>query len=61
MQRSGWDRQARFLLLDCGPLGAGGHGHYDLLSLEVSAGGRPLIVDPGRYTYSEAGEENWRH
>jgi hypothetical protein len=61
VQRSGWNgADERFLLLDCGPLGAGGHGHYDLLSLEVSAGGRQLIVDPGRYTYSEAGERNWR-
>jgi hypothetical protein len=65
VQRSGWGQDGtafadeRFLLLDCGPLGAGGHGHYDLLSLEVAAGGRPLIVDPGRYTYSEAGP-NWR-
>jgi hypothetical protein len=42
-------------VFDCGPLGDGGHGHYDLLSVEVYAHGRPLIVDPGRYTYSEEG------
>jgi uncharacterized heparinase superfamily protein len=42
-----------FLIFDCGPLGDGGHGHYDLLSFEAWAGGRPLIVDPGRFTYSE--------
>ena len=53
IQRSGWDRDARFLMFDCGPLGEGGHGHYDLLSFELAAGGRPLIVDPGRYSYSE--------
>jgi hypothetical protein len=58
-QRSGWgegDRSftdERFLVLDCGPLGDGGHGHYDLLSVELAAGGRPLVVDPGRYTYAE--------
>jgi Heparinase II/III-like protein/Heparinase II/III N-terminus len=58
-QRSGWGERAtpftdeRFLVFDCGPLGAGGHGHYDLLSVELAAGGRPLLVDPGRYTYSE--------
>ena len=46
--------EARFLIFDCGPLGDGGHGHYDLLSVEAFAGGRPLIVDPGRFTYSEA-------
>jgi Heparinase II/III-like protein/Heparinase II/III N-terminus len=58
-QRSGWDASARFLVFDCGRLGAGGHGHYDLLSIEASAGGRPLLVDPGRFTYAE-GSPNWR-
>jgi uncharacterized heparinase superfamily protein len=55
VQRSGWTRgrSERFLILDCGPLGAGGHGHYDLLSVEAFAR-RPLVVDPGRFTYSEA-------
>jgi len=65
MQRSGWGsgetpfRHERFLVFDCGPLGDGGHGHYDLLNVEISAGGRPLVVDPGRYTYSEE-PPNWR-
>jgi hypothetical protein len=59
VQRSGWGEgeaayeEERFLIFDCGPLGDGGHGHYDLLSVEIAAGGRPLVVDPGRYTYSE--------
>ncbi len=53
VQRSGWDPDARFLIFDCGPLGDGGHGHYDLLSFEAFAHGRPLVVDPGRFTYSE--------
>jgi hypothetical protein len=53
VQRSGWDANARFLIFDCGPLGDGGHGHYDLLSFEAFAHGRPLVVDPGRFTYSE--------
>ncbi|HEY3020922.1 MAG TPA: alginate lyase family protein [Solirubrobacteraceae bacterium] len=58
VQRSGWgeDRpyaQERHLVFDCGPLGEGGHGHYDLLSVEVAGGGRRLLVDPGRYTYDE--------
>ena len=54
VQRSGWDPAARFLIFDCGPLGDGGHGHYDLLSFEAHGGGRPLVVDPGRGSYSEA-------
>lgn len=65
IQRSDWGddgtpfRDARFLVFDCGALGDGGHGHYDLLNVEIAAMGRPLILDPGRYTYSEHGE-NWR-
>lgn len=63
-QRSGWGTaraftDEQFLIFDCGPLGDGGHGHYDALSVEVAAGGRPLLIDPGRFTYSEAGG-NWR-
>ena len=60
-QRSDWETvAARFLVFDCGPIGEGGHGHYDLLSVEASAGGRPLLVDPGRYTYAEEPSPNWR-
>jgi hypothetical protein len=61
VQRSGWDgRDERFLIFDCGPVGDGGHGHYDLLSVELASGGRPLVLDPGRYTYHE-GDPNLRH
>jgi uncharacterized heparinase superfamily protein len=49
----------RFLIFDCGPLGDGGHGHYDLLSVEVCAGGRPVIVDPGRFTYADGELRRW--
>lgn len=64
--RSGWGDQhdayqdERYLIFDCGPLGAGNHGHLDLLNFEAYAYGRPLIVDPGRYTYDETGPINWR-
>ncbi len=58
--RSGWSREAQHLVFDCGPLGEGNHGHFDALSFELAAHGRALIVDPGRYTYSEAGATNWR-
>jgi uncharacterized heparinase superfamily protein len=50
----------RYLIFDCGPLGDGGHGHYDALSIEAWAGDEPLVLDPGRYTYAE-GEPNLRH
>jgi hypothetical protein len=63
--RSGWGvreryEDERYLVFDCGPLGAGNHGHLDCLNFEMAAFGASLIVDPGRYTYDEAGDKNWR-
>ena len=63
--RSGWGEHEhyadeRYLIFDCGPLGAGNHGHFDCLAIEMEGYGRALVVDPGRYTYHEAGEINWR-
>ena len=65
VMRSGWHgaepyRDARYLVFDAGPIGAGNHGHLDALSVEVAAYGRALIVDPGRYSYHEGGDINWR-
>jgi Heparinase II/III N-terminus/Heparinase II/III-like protein len=65
--RSDWSlkpyHEARYLFFDCGPLGFGSHGHYDGLNFELAAYGHSLIVDPGRYTYSEHAPDgvNWRH
>jgi len=64
--RSGWGNgtepfeDERYLIFDCGPLGRGNHGHFDLLSFEMAAYGQSMIVDPGRYTYDQSGEINWR-
>ncbi len=51
----------RTLLADVGPLGylsLAAHGHADALSLWVSIGGRPMLIDPDTYGYQEGGE--WR-
>ena len=64
VQRSGWGdgqrtyRDERWALFDCGPIGDGGHGHYDQLAVLASADGRALLVDAGRYTYDP--ESPWR-
>ena len=49
-----------YLILDHGAIGDGNHGHLDCLSFEWANAARSLIVDPGRYTYHEAGAVNWR-
>ncbi|MDH7473680.1 MAG: alginate lyase family protein [Anaerolineae bacterium] len=54
IMRDGDGREAPYLIFDCGPFSyrpAPGHGHADALSFELHACGRPLIVDPGVYTY----------
>jgi len=54
------DRPVR-LIFDHGPLGmppACGHGHADALSIHLTLGGRPLLIDPGTYAYT--GERAWR-
>ncbi len=66
VMRTGWDPQAHYLGFDCGELAAGvsaedtpsaAHGHADTLSIEVSAFGEPLLVDPGFWTYN--GSMDW--
>lgn len=52
VMRSGWDEQALYLNFHCGPLG-GGHGHSDLLHLDIHAYGRDFLTDLGRYNYSD--------
>lgn len=48
--RSGWQRTDTFIHLRTGSLG-GGHGHGDLLHLDVWHGGEAVLTDPGRLTY----------
>ncbi|KNY26589.1 heparinase II/III family protein [Pseudobacteroides cellulosolvens] len=50
------------LIFDCGPLGylsLAAHGHADSLSFYFSAGGMPILVDPGTYAYHA--NKKWRN
>ncbi|MEP6920919.1 MAG: alginate lyase family protein [bacterium] len=51
IQRDG-DLYLAFNTSGAGISGRGSHGHNDALSIEVSACGRPFIVDPGTYVYT---------
>ncbi|MBI2875300.1 MAG: alginate lyase family protein [Candidatus Tectomicrobia bacterium] len=44
--------QRQHLFYDCARLGEGSHSHYDLFSFCYYAQGEPIVIDPGRYTYS---------
>jgi uncharacterized heparinase superfamily protein len=62
VMRTGWQRDAHQMIVDVGPLGcafSAGHGHADLLSIQCSAFGEPVLVDPGTYCYTP--ETEWRN
>lgn len=50
MLRGSSDANAGFLHFHCGCLGSG-HGHGDLLHIDISANGEDVLIDSGRYTY----------
>lgn len=52
IMRSGWKEEDAYLLFHCGAIG-GGHGHADMLHIEVHAYGQDLLTDSGRYNYSD--------
>ena len=56
VMRSGWDRDATYLLMDAGPLGTA-HQHEDKLHFVLWAHGRQLVLDPGNYSYDAS---RWR-
>ena len=62
IMRSGWDGQAHWTFFDTGPFGTG-HQHADMLHFSISAYGKDLLVDGGRYThkdYFSFDPANWR-
>lgn len=61
--RSGWEKNAHHLVIDCGHTGLGengpgGHGHNDMLHFTLCAYGKPFLVDAGTYMYFASRE--WR-
>lgn len=51
ISRSGYDADAHWSFFDIGPWGSG-HQHKDKLHISVSAYGRDLLVDAGRFAYT---------
>jgi hypothetical protein len=56
VMRSGWDKDATYLLFDAGPYGYG-HQHEDKLHFVLWSGGRQLVLDPGNFSYDKS---RWR-
>ena len=56
VMRDGWKSESNYLLFDCGPHGADncGHAHADALSIDVSARGQVVLIDPGTCTYTRS-------
>jgi len=51
ISRNGYDADAQWSFFDIGPWGSG-HQHKDKLHISVSAFGRDLLVDAGRFAYT---------
>lgn len=59
VSRSGYDDQAQWSFFDIGPWGSG-HQHNDQLHISISAYGRDLLVDAGRFAYTGEVAEKFR-
>lgn len=58
VMRTDWGSGAHQMIVDIGPVGAYGHGHADLLSIQCSIFGEPCLVDAGTFDYTA--EPEWR-
>lgn len=59
ISRSGFDSLAHWSFFDVGPWGSG-HQHNDKLHISISAYGRDLLVDAGRFAYTGAVADKFR-
>lgn len=53
--RDGWEEASTYVHFKCGSLG-GGHGHLDMLHVDVAYLGEDILKDSGRYTYTDTKE-----
>lgn len=53
--RDTWEEDGSFVHFKCGTLG-GGHGHVDLLHVDLMYKGEDILIDKGRYTYVDSKE-----
>lgn len=51
--RTDWTNTALSIFFGCNSPVINGHSHIDLMNIDFTALGKPLIVDPGRYSYAE--------
>lgn len=51
--RTSWDKDAMSVFFACRIPSNNGHAHIDPMSFDFVANGKPLLVDPGRFTYRE--------
>ncbi len=58
VMRSGWEPDARFLIMECGPYGQA-HQHEDKLSFLLHAYGSTLVTEGGTYTYDRSRERQY--
>jgi len=56
--RSGWDREANYLVFRVGPAGAG-HQHQDSLDVLLWAYGRELLFNSGGWSYEKSKWRDW--
>lgn len=59
ISRSGYDADAHWSFFDIGPWGSG-HQHNDRLHISISAYGKDLLVDAGRFAYTGEVAEKFR-
>lgn len=59
VSRNGYDKDAHWSFFDVGPWGSG-HQHNDKLHISISAYGRDLLVDAGRFAYTGEVAEKFR-